>query len=284
MSGVLRPAVGALVLVASASMAACSPATPPPEPEPQIYQHYVALGDSYSAMGSRSAETTGPSACTRSADNYPNHVAGHERVEKSTDVTCSSAVTDHIIGTRDTAEGPIAPQVDAIDTSTGLITLSIGGNDFGFSEIVSCFQDAALSDAPSDCAAEFAHLNTSELTAKLDMVHEEIATRAPGATMIVTGYMPLVTAEGACDAAFFVSPADRAWAVTVTEQLNEEIRAAAQRHGALFVLPDDASAHTACAAADQRWTDITGIATDAYPLHPTPIGQVAMGEAIARLL
>ncbi|STC70315.1 SGNH/GDSL hydrolase family protein [Corynebacterium pilosum] len=280
----LRPVVSALVLVASVCLASCSPTPPEPEPEPQIYQHYVALGDSYSAMGSRAAKTTGPSACTRSADNYPNHVAEHERVENFTDVTCSSAITDHVVGTRETAEGPIAPQVDAIDSATDLVTLSIGGNDFGFPDIVSCFRDAALSDAPSNCAAQFAHLDTSDLAGKLDMVHEEIATRAPEAMVIVTGYMPLVTAEGSCDAAWFVSPADRAWAVTVTEQLNDEIRAAAQRHGALFVLPDDAPAHTACAEADQRWTDITGIATEAYPLHPTPVGQVAMGKAVAQVL
>ena len=56
------------------------------------------------------------------------------------------------------------------------------------------------------------------------------------------------------------------------------------QHGVSFwkksVLPADAAAHSACAEPGERWADIIGTETDAYPMHPTPVGQRAMADAV----
>ena len=64
--------------------------------------------------------------------------------------------------------------------------------------------------------------------------------------------------------------------------LNDVVRAAAERNGATYVLPDDAPQHSAC--SDEPWVDFTGQDTDSFPMHPTHAGQVAMAQALRRAL
>lgn len=131
-----------LALPLAGLLAACTAPGPAPEaepgPEPVTYDHYVALGDSFAAMGSRSATTTGPFECFRSVDNYPSLVLADDRVTAGEDVTCSSAVTADIPG-----------QAAALTPDTDLVTLSIGGNDIRFGEIAACFRRALTE--PLDC-------------------------------------------------------------------------------------------------------------------------------------
>lgn len=110
--------------------------------EPTIYRQYVALGDSYAAMGSRDAQVTGPAECFRSGDNYPAVLAGDDRIKEFVDATCASAVTHDITSVRTGDEGFISAQVDSLTEDTDLVTISIGGNDIGFPDIARCFQEA----------------------------------------------------------------------------------------------------------------------------------------------
>ncbi|MDO5669945.1 MAG: SGNH/GDSL hydrolase family protein [Corynebacterium sp.] len=254
-------------LLGAGLLAACT--APDMTPELVTYRHYVALGDSFAAMGSRSAPTSGPLECFRSADNYPSLLLIDAPVAAGQDVTCSSAVTADIPG-----------QAAALTPDTDLVTLSIGGNDIRFAEIAGCFRRAmsetldcpALLDAP-------VNEQLDSVPARLDEVYGLIAEASPDARVIATGYLPLVSA-GECPELEAVPEEHRAWAVALTEQINDVVRAAAERHGAEFVLPADASEHSACAEPVQRWADITGEETDAYPMHPTPLGQRAMAEAV----
>jgi hypothetical protein len=69
----------------------------------------------------------------------------------------------------------------------------------------------------------------------------------------------------------------------VTARINDAVNAAAVRNGHVSVLPVDTTVdRSACGEADERWTDFTGGApTNAYPMHPTSLGQQAMAQAIA---
>lgn len=266
-----------LAVLPAVLLAACTapPSDPEPSPEaspqpvPVTYAHYVALGDSYAAMGSRSAATTGPAECFRSADNYPALVLADDRVLTGQDASCASAVTADIPG-----------QAAALTPDTDLVTLSIGGNDIRFGEIAGCFHRALSQpvDCPSLLDAPVSDLLTA-LPAELDGVYGMIGDLSPDARLITTGYLPLLT-TGECPDLAGVPEEHRAWAVDVTSEINEVVRDAAQRHGSEFVLPADADAHTVCAEPEARWTDVTGELTDAYPMHPTPAGQRAMAEAV----
>ena len=248
---------------------------------PRTYQEYVALGDSYSAMGSRAAETTGPAECFRSADNYPTLVAQDERIENFVDATCASAVTVNILTTRAGTDGPISAQLESLTEDTDLVTISIGGNDIGFPAIAGCFQEAMAAGVESDCAPQF---NRDEMTSSVNemlfSVYSSVQQRSPEARIVVTGYMPLITDEGQCEDAAFISDNDRGWAVGLTNEINGRIEGISSEMQIPFILPDGAYGHTVCAAPEERWTDLTGAETGGYPMHPTAPGQEAMADAI----
>ena len=257
---------------------ATSSATTAPQQETL---NYVALGDSYAAMGSRSAPTTGPGPCVRSTDNYPSLVLKEPNIE-GIDVSCSSAVTEHILGDR-LAQETIPAQVNSLSKDTDLITLSIGGNDIYFGDIAACMYGAMDGSIPTTCESQRG-AKTNEmlglLPARLDAVHEEIRHRSPDARVIATGYFPMLAASGECSEAGSISLTDKAWSVDLTTRLNGIISDAASRHGAEFVLPANTEQHTACAEPKERWVDVSGVFSDSYPMHPTPAGQVAMSEAV----
>jgi lysophospholipase L1-like esterase len=90
---------------------------------------YVALGSSMAAGPGIGPTATGaPFRAGRSARNYPHLVAerlGHNLV----DVTYSGATTANVL--TDSQHGA-PPQIDALDGSEDLVTVTIGGNDVGY--------------------------------------------------------------------------------------------------------------------------------------------------------
>ena len=69
-----------------------------------------------------------PLRAGRSAANYPHLVAQRLGLDL-VDVTYSGATTAHVLTDRQNGE---PPQVDALDGSETLVTITIGGNDVGY--------------------------------------------------------------------------------------------------------------------------------------------------------
>ena len=170
------------------SLSACDTAKEETGKEEQTSDalHYVALGDSYASMGTRGAPHTGPGWCARASDNYPSQLQQMKGLAL-VDVTCQGALTDHVLGPR----ADLPPQLDAVDTTTDIITLSIGGNDAGFGVLTSC----AMNTSDLNCAelhgGEIDQALTA-LPAKLDDVYAGIHRKAPQAKIFATAYMPLL--------------------------------------------------------------------------------------------
>ena len=97
--------------------------------EPLDMSRYVALGSSMAAGPGIGPTAAGaPFRAGRSARNYPHLVAerlGHHLV----DVTYSGATTANVL--TDSQHGA-PPQIDALDGSEDLVTVTIGGNDVGY--------------------------------------------------------------------------------------------------------------------------------------------------------
>ncbi|MCS5480767.1 SGNH/GDSL hydrolase family protein [Corynebacterium sp. YIM 101645] len=282
----LIPVLASLTLVACGGGGTQPQSLPTPEPGPQPTYTYVALGDSYAAMGSTTAGTTGPAYCLRSADNYPGQVLSDARVT-GRDATCQGAVTADLLQPRQAGEETIPAQVEALGADTDLVTLSIGGNDIGFGDVAGCFLAAMQAGRPSDCAPTWQQSVDDRLTQlpeRLDEVYQAIDERSDGARVITTGYLPLLGPEDDCAEADVLSQPDRAWVVTLTDQINRVVADAAQRHGAEMVLPERAGNHTGCAEPEHRWVDFFGSETGAYPMHPTPTGQEVMAQAVLEQL
>ncbi len=141
-------AVAAMTLLASAGTGALAPAQAEApttlatsassrnlETASASVGRYVALGDSYAAGPLIPLQTGQPAGCLRSNQNYPSVLATSAGTDV-VDVSCSGAKTDDFSAPQPVQPGPNAPQFDALDGSEDLVTLTIGGNDIGFADII----------------------------------------------------------------------------------------------------------------------------------------------------
>ncbi|MCT1443566.1 SGNH/GDSL hydrolase family protein [Corynebacterium sanguinis] len=257
--------------------------------DPSDIEVYVAMGDSYAAMGSATGENADPSFCAKSKDNYPNELAKLlGRSVEFTDATCQGSTTENITGPRieEDENVTIAPQIESLTRDADLVTISIGGNDMDFANIARCINEM-MEGSDRDCAQEFAlptAQRLAELPGRLTAVHDEIREKAPNAIVVATGYTPLVSVEQQCELTEQVGREGIEWAVWLTAAINNAVKQSAEASGAIFVLPDDVENHTSCAEPDERWADIDGSDTNSYPAHPTPNGQETMAESVAEVL
>lgn len=254
-----------------------------PEAGP-TYARYVALGDSFAALGATNAPTSGPDRCLRSTANYASLLAERRDLGELVDVTCGGAETTDMTEPQ-IPETP--PQFDALTPDTDLVTLSIGGNDIGFGAMVGCIVQTPRAETGAPCRDRLESTVTDQLDAlgdRLDRVYDGIRDRSPDARVVTTAYLPLVPDDGGCEFVSGMSPGDVTWTRHVTERINLIVSDAADRAGADVVLPEDADERSACAPATERYTDFTGQETGSHPMHPTQAGHAAMAEAVGAVL
>jgi len=129
------------VLTASAGVTRTVPAVkllPVPPPV-----RYVALGDSYAAGIGAADDTADRGGCARSADAYPEQWAAHHAHASFVSEACDGATT----------AGVLSGQVQALSARTTLVSLTVGGNDAGFSHVMDAcvlqFWDSACRSAVS---------------------------------------------------------------------------------------------------------------------------------------
>ncbi|MFI6158797.1 SGNH/GDSL hydrolase family protein [Micromonospora haikouensis] len=216
--------------------------------------NYVALGDSYS-----SGVGAGPydlSTCLRSDKSYAPLWAAAHQVASFTFPACGGAVTADVIN----------KQVSALSTSTTLVTITIGGNDAGFVDVItSCrFGSTSTCEGAVDEARTFA---TTELPGRLDRTYAAIREKAPNARLVVLGY-PRLFETTSCGA-LAMSAYKRTIINEAADLLASVTAGRAAAAGATFA---DArpyfAGHGVCAAAP--WIrDVTGV-IEAY--HPNADG------------
>ena len=87
-------------------------------------ERYVALGDSYSSgTGTR---TYFDSTCQKSVYSYPYLLSQQRANTQLVFAACSGAKTGDVLNS----------QVSQLNASTGIVTITIGGNDAGFTSVV----------------------------------------------------------------------------------------------------------------------------------------------------
>ncbi len=93
---------------------------------------YVALGDSYSS--GTGAPPYSNARCRRSRLTYSNLLGGATvgglRLDRPTMAACHGAVTNDLYDLQDAG---VPAQLDAVRANTRLVTITVGGNDLGFS-------------------------------------------------------------------------------------------------------------------------------------------------------
>lgn len=254
-------------------------------------ERYVALGDSFTAAP-LVPTTDLAEGCLRSDGNYPAIVAERLDIAELVDVSCSGARTRDLTRpqrtVRDTA---VPPQLEVLDPDTDLVTLGIGGNDFGlFSTLVStCAQLAPRDPQGTPCADDLASrgidlvARTADISARVERAVEAIRERAPEAEVLLVGYLRIAPTEGRCRALPFAR-GDYAFGDRVTRALNAAIERAARRTGAGYVDMHAASeGHDVC--AEDAW--VNGHRTlegEALAFHPFAEGMEAVADEVVSAL
>jgi len=201
-------------------------------------KQYVALGDSYAAgVGSRVFYSESES-CKRSPEAYAPKIASAKGYTLNFEA-CSGAKTGDVN----------SKQLGNLNSSTSLVTLSIGGNDAGFSNvIINCALyyftcGSAISEANSYIA------NT--LPGVLNTTYNNVKNKATTAKIIIIGYPHLFTDEGkTCNVNFLTSGNEKKLNET-GDKLDAAIKAQASSHGFTFVDPRSAfKAHEVCASEE----------------------------------
>src|SRR5438105_2243771 len=154
---------------------------------------YGALGDSYSSgVGTRVFyEESG--SCKRSPEAYGPKVAAAKGYTLSFQA-CSGAKTTDVN----------AKQLGTLSSSTALVTITIGGNDAGFSNvIINCALYYFTCGSAINEANEFI---AKKLPGLLDTTYNNIRSRATTAHVVVLGYPHLFTDTGTtCNVNFLTS-------------------------------------------------------------------------------
>jgi lysophospholipase L1-like esterase len=289
--------VGGAVLVAGAlvvaGVVAVLPRSPAPAPAPEPID-YVALGDSFSAGPLVPEARSDPPGCFRSTNNYPAYLAGYLGVRTYRDVTCSGAGTRDLGRSQQLAFGQTAPpQLDALSAGTDLVTVGIGGNDFGlFGSIVGTCGVLQEGDPRGEpCRRSFTRridgrpVDTKARDARRveDRVAHAlraVARRAPGAEVYVVGYPRLLPGRGRCAAVPFAA-GDYAWSGRVERLLNDSLREAAERSGATYVdLYPASRGHDACAGRAAWLNGSQTLFGLAAGFHPFQAGMRGMARAV----
>lgn len=186
---------------------------------------YVALGDSYSSgTGTR---TFYESTCQRSIYAYPYLLHNLHPDWTFVNATCSGAKTADVLNT----------QVNSVTADTNWVTYTIGGNDAGFSSVITtCAQPSWASNCDGAINTAQSYI-TNTLPGRLDLVNNAIKSRAANAKVIVLDYPKLFNGED-CNALTWFSPSEESRLNQTAEMLRTVVSAAASRAGANFVFRD----------------------------------------------
>ncbi|MGH3716816.1 MAG: SGNH/GDSL hydrolase family protein [Micromonosporaceae bacterium] len=263
---------------APATAAPASPGGTKPAVESLGIQRYVALGDSYTSGPFIPLPRFDPLGCFKSTRNYPGYLSRKLGLSDYTDASCGGADTGNMTAPQSVPFGANAPQYDALRTDTELVTVGVGGNDFGtFGNLVGTCPTLRASDPTgSPCREHFTvdgvdtiRANMPELGRRVSAVLEGVRARAPQAKVLIIGYPRLVPPQGTCPDVVPFADGDYAWADGIERAMNRQLRRAAALTDATYVDTYTPSlGHDAC-AGDEAW--INGQHTDifaAISYHP----------------
>lgn len=219
---------------------------------------YVALGDSYSSGVGAGSYDSASGSCKRSAKSYPALWAAAHSPSSFRFTACSGARTGDVLSS----------QLGPLGSSTGLVSITIGGNDAGFADTMTT---CAL-QGESACLARVAQARSfidSTLPGRLDGVYSAISQKAPAARVVVLGYPHFYKLNGTCLAG--LSERSRAAINAAADDINGVTAKRAADHGFSFAdVNATFSGHELCSGS--AWLhSVTFPVDESY--HPTAAGQ-----------
>ena len=154
-----RPAVLAFLTGAAALAAAALPMLAPATASAQSAVAYVALGDSYSSGVGAGSYIGSSGSCDQSTNAYPALWDAANQPASYVSEACSGATTATVLSS----------QLSALSSATTLVSITVGGNDVGFSSVM----ETCVLLPTSSCVSAVQHaeaLTASQLPGELDSV------------------------------------------------------------------------------------------------------------------
>lgn len=221
---------------------------------------YVALGDSFAA-GNGAGNPDLDYFCSRSSDAYAPIIAAERPGTTLKFAACGGATTADVLN----------QQQSSVTSATDYVTLSIGGNDVGFLNLIlSCWNTYD----EAGCLQEASAMNTriqNELPAKLNATHAALKARAPQATMMQVGYPRFFGSSISCAQAHGMSNAERTALNGVADNLDRVIGERSRANGFVYLSAIGRFAgHELCTTTPYINGKWAWSAVDIY--HPTKAG------------
>lgn len=222
--------------------------------------------------------------CHRSANAYSQILAAdNDFADGAGFVACSGAVIDDF----DDSNGKNTdekPQLDALDENTSLVTLSVGGNDLGFAEVI---RDCVLNGESGvgfidSCQEKHDQRITKrlpQLKRELIALYQQAKQKAPNARIIVVGYPHLFAENPKDDYGNLLFAEDQKWMNDKAGDLNAIIRSAAAEAGVEYVDPTNAFKGHGLGTDDPWFNDLDWGGPGLMPVDPSSFHPNAKGHA-----
>lgn len=220
---------------------------------------YVALGDSYASGVGSGSYTSESGSCDRSTKAYPQLWADAHAPSSFSFTACSGARTGDVV----------ANQLGPLNSGTSLVSISIGGNDAGFADVMTTCVLSSDSTCLSAISDADGYLG-STLPGNLDNVYSAIHNKAPSAHVVVLGYPRFYQLDGDCVVG--LSETKRAAINAAADHMNSVIQQRAAAHGFTFGNISSAfTGHEICSG--DAWLHSVDWADIGQSYHPTASGQ-----------
>lgn len=220
---------------------------------------YVALGDSYSSGVGAGNYDSGSGACKRTTRAYPALWAAAHAPQTFSFAACAGARTGDVL----------ANQLTPLNSGTDLVSITIGGNDAGFSDVMTTCVLQSESTCISRVNQAKAYVD-STLPGQLDQVYNAIDSRSPNARVVVLGYPRFYKLAGTCTTG--LTEGERAAINGAADHLNAAIAKRAADHGFAYASVVGAfTGHEICSGS--AWLHSVNWLNIGESYHPTAAGQ-----------
>ncbi|MFI2510952.1 SGNH/GDSL hydrolase family protein [Streptomyces sp. NPDC018972] len=247
--------VGSLLLAATTALTG---ATTAQASQQAAADGYVALGDSYASGVGAGSYISSSGDCKRSTKAHPYLWAAANSPSSFHFTACSGARTGDVLS------GQLGP----LSASTGLVSISVGGNDAGFADVMTTCVLQSDSSCLSRIATARAYVD-STLPGRLDSVYSAIRDRAPNARVVVLGYPRFYQLGTSC---IGLSETKRKAINDAADYLDNAIARRAGAHGFTFGdVRTTFTGHEICSGSS--WLHSVDWLNIGNSYHPTAAGQ-----------
>jgi lysophospholipase L1-like esterase len=227
---------------------------------------YVALGDSYAAGVGTRTYIPDSGSCQRSTKSYP-YVDAARVGAALTSLACSGARVADVT----------ANQLAPLNSGVRWVTLQVGGNDAGFSSVITeCAKPAWLGNCDSAINTAQATINNT-IPGRLTTLYATVKSRASSAKIVIVGYPRLFNGTD-CNAGTFFSAAEMTRLNQTADLLNAKIAAASSAAGFSFVNPTPAFIGHAVCGSPEWINGLSNPVSESY--HPNVTGQTGFANLV----